>query len=61
MKKNIFSFEEGKAVSLDLFNKNLEKILQDKQKIAFVKNLLISLLAANSLIFLGRYFSTHNE
>ena len=40
MKKNIFSFEEGKAVSLDLFNKNLEKILQDKQKIAFVKNLV---------------------
>lgn len=40
MKKNVFSFEEGKIISLDLFNKNLEKVLQDKQKIAFVKNLV---------------------
>jgi len=40
MKKNVFSFEEGKIISLDLFNKNLEKVLQDKQKINFVKNLV---------------------
>ncbi len=40
MKKNVFSFEEGKVISLDLFNKNLEKVLQDKQKINLVKNLV---------------------
>lgn len=40
MKKNIFSFEEGKAVSIENFNKNLEIVLKDKQKINFVKSVI---------------------